>query len=426
MGSNLNRLGKELLQVGVGQAVAAVGSIVGVRLMTGALTPTAYGEVALAITFVTLITQILIGPLSVSLTRYFNLAIERNELERFFGSSSSLTMKISLATVLIFAAGGIILWLAGQGIYLVLVIFTLAFALISGINVLLDSIQTAARQRAVVAWHQGFGQWLRYLAAVGLIVLLGQNSATAMAGYALAATFILGSQIYFFKKKLPKVPLLNASPDAGWNTRLLKYALPFASWGIFTWMQMTSDRWALQTFSSTQEVGLYTVLYQLGYYPLLMAATAFAQFAEPVLFRQAGDGTQAERIGLAQRNTRRMLLGAFVIVAIAVAAAAVLHPLIFTLFAAPAYRAVSGYLPIMVLSGGMFACGQIASMTQLNRGESKALIWPKITTGIAGTLFNVIGAAWKGLAGVVFAGAFFSIFYLAWVYLLHRQYSTSK
>jgi O-antigen/teichoic acid export membrane protein len=420
MKSNLDRLGKELFLVGFGQVVAAVGSIVGVRLMTGALPPEIYGEIALAITFVSLINQIMIGPMSASLTRYYNFAVEKNELPDFLGSSVSLVLKINLATVFIFAAGGIYLWISDQSVYLSLVVFTLAFAMISGINVLLDCLQTAARQRAVVAWHQGMGQWLRYLVAVGLILLLGKNATTAMAGYALAALLILGSQIYFFNKRMPSVSLVSTRSDKNWTVRILKYSLPFASWGIFTWLQLSSDRWALQTFSDTQAVGFYSVLYQLGYYPLMMAANVFAQFAEPVLFRQAGDGTHIDRINLAQRNTQRILIGAIILVALAVVAAAVLHPLVFELFAAPAYRSVSGLLPIMVLSGGMFACGQIASMTQLNRGESKALLWPKITTAIAGTLFNIIGAAWKGLPGVVYAGAVFSILYLLWVYVLHR------
>ncbi len=420
MKSNLNRLGKELFLVGVGQAVAAVGSIVGVRLMTGALPPETYGEVALAITFVTLMTQLLIGPLSASLTRYYNFALEKNELPGFLGSSSTLALKISLATVLIFTVGGAYFFLSHQSDYLPLVFFTLAFALVSGINTLLDSIQTAARQRAVVAWHQGMGQWLRYLAAVGLVLILGSYPATAMAGYTLAAVLVLGSQIYFLQRKLPAISLIQSKPAADWTDRILHYSIPFASWGIFTWLQLSSDRWALQTFSSMQAVGFYTVLWQLGYYPLMMAANVFAQFAEPVLFRQAGDGTQQERIDRAQRNTRRILVGAFISVALAVVAAAFLHPFIFELFAAPAYRSVSGFLPIMVLSGGMFACGQIASMTQLNRGASRALLWPKITTAIAGTLFNILGAAWMGLAGVVYAGAVFSILYLLWVYLLHR------
>jgi len=181
MKSTINRLGKELLLVGVGQAVAAVGSVVGVRLMTGALTPAVYGEVALAITFVTLIQQILIGPFSASLTRYYNFAQEKGELPRFLGSSVSLALKLSLASILISVLGGVYLWITTRSTYLALVVFTLIFALVSGYNVLLDSVQTAARQRAVVAWHQGIGQWLRYLAAVALVLLLGNHPATAMA-----------------------------------------------------------------------------------------------------------------------------------------------------------------------------------------------------------------------------------------------------
>ena len=398
MTSNLNRLGKELLLVGFGQAVVAVAGIVGVRLMTGAIPPETYGEVALAMTFVSLITQLMIGPLSVSLTRYYNFAVEQHELAGFMGSSIALALKINLATVLIFAAGAAYLWISGQANFLGLAAFTLIFALVSGINILLDSVQTAARQRAVVAWHQGLGQWLRYLAAVGLILILGENSAilgrvsaAALTGYTLAAICILGSQLYFFKKKQPEISFTHSRPDANWTGRILQYSVPFASWGIFTWLQLASDRWALQTFSGMQNVGFYTVLYQLGYYPLMMLGNVFAQFVEPVLFRQAGDGTQVERLDRVQRNTRRMLWGAFLLVALAVAAAAVLHPLVFEWFAAPAYRSVSGLLPVMVFSGGMMVCGQIVSMTQLNRGASKALLGPKITTGIAGTVFNCLG-----------------------------------
>ena len=462
MKSTINRLGKELLLVGIGQAVAAVGSVVGVRLMTGALTPAVYGEVALAITFVTLIQQLLIGPLAQALTRYYNFAHEKGELSRFLGSSVWLAVGISLATLLISAAVGVYLWLTTRSTYLGLVFFTLTFALLSGYNILLDSIQTAARQRAVVAWHQGIGQWLRYLAAVALVVLLGNHPATALAGYTLSALLVLVSQTYFFRRKIAAgvmedMSLRTASvtlaphcvrcsageqsqreegeiassqgllamtfvrSDAEWTARLVRYALPFASWGLFTWMQLTSDRWALQTFSGPQAVGLYTVLYQLGYYPLMMATTVFTQFAEPVLFRQAGDGSEAARVDRAQKNTWRLFFGVAGMTVLAVAAAALLHGFVFTLFAAPGYRSVSAWLPVMVLSGGMFACGQIASTTQLNRGAPQALLGPKIVMGVVGALFNLAGAYWLGLPGVVLAGAAFSALYLIWVLLLSRK-----
>ncbi len=419
--SNINRFGKELILVGVGQVVAAVGSLVGVRLMTSALSPEVYGEIALATTFVVLSQQILIGPLTASLTRYFNFAQEKNELAGFFGSSGSLALRIGLVSLVIFLAGAAYLLSAGQTAYLGLMFFTLIFILISGFNVLLDAVQTAARQRAIVAWHQGLGQWLRYLAAFGLVILIRPDSSTAMLGYVLSAIVVLGSQLYFFQRRLTGVSLAQIKVDPDWTSRLIRYSTPFASWGIFTWMQISSDRWALQTFSSTQQVGFYTVIYQLGYFPLIMATNVFVQFAEPVLFRQAGDGTDAARIDIAQKNTLRLLVGASILTVIAVIAAIFLHPFIFELFAAPAYRSVSGLFPIMVLSGGLFACGQIASTTQLNRGESKALLLPKISMGIAGTFFNFVGAYWMGLTGVVYASVIFSGLYFLWTLIIFNR-----
>ncbi|HEY3344358.1 MAG TPA: oligosaccharide flippase family protein [Anaerolineaceae bacterium] len=418
MRSQINRLGKELLLVGLGQAVAAVGSLVGVRLMTGRFDPAAYGEVALAITFVTLSQQLLIGPLSAALTRFLNVAQEKRELPGFLGSSASLALKISLAMSAFTLVGTAFLALSGRSATLGLAGFTLVFALLSGVNILLDAIQTAARQRAVVAWHQGIGQWLRYLGAVGMALVFGGSPAAALAGYALSALLVLLSQTFFFQRKIGAELDSRPAVDPVWTARLLRYTLPFTSWGIFTWLQITSDRWALQTFSSTQAVGYYAVLYQLGYYPLMMLTNVFVQFADPVLFRQAGDGTQQGRIDRAQRNTLRLLAGALVLTGLVFLGALLFHHLIFDLFAAEQYRQISGYLPIMALSGGLFACGQIASTSQLNRGEPQALLVPKIVMGIAGTLFNLAGARWMGLPGVVYANLTFSALYFLWTVLI--------
>ena len=418
--TKIRLLGSELALVGTGQVISALGSVIGVRLMTGVLVPEVYGEVALAITFITLIQQILVGPLSGALTRFFNVARENGELPYFFGSSFSLGVKISLVTIGLLSVGALVLWLSGLSRYLVLALFTLVFALVSGFNVLLDSIQTAARQRAVVAWHQGLGQWLRYLAAVGIVLAFGKVSAAAMAGYAAASVVVLGSQVFFFRRKMPVDPFQRLIPDKQWTGRLLSYALPFSSWGLFTWMQMTSDRWALQTFANTTEVGYYTVLFQLGYYPLIMLTNVITQFAAPVLFGQAGDGSDPVRIRRAQTNTWRLLGAALVLTAVGVVAAWLLHPLIFRLFTAPEYHSVSGLFPIMVLSGGIFACGQIASLMELNRGKPKTLLKPKIVMGIAGTLFNIAGAYWLGLNGVVYASAVFSGLYFVWILSLRR------
>ena len=413
-------MGRELTMVGVGQIAAAVGGVVGVRLMTSILSPDIYGELALAFTFVALSQQLLFGPFSGSLMRFFPSAHDKEEFPGFFTSMVTLTSKITIVIVAISLIGAGVLWIIDKSDYVGLAIFTLLFTIFLGYNALFDSIQTAARHRVIVAWHQVVGQWLRYLAAAGLVLLLGKNPTSAMAGYALSAVVVFGSQLFLFRKKLPTNLVNIAHSDTDWSTKMINYSAPFIFWGIFTWLQISSDRWALESFSNTQSVGLYTALYQLGYYPLTMLTSVFVQYVTPILFHQAGDGTDPMRINLAQYNIRRILVGALCITTLVVIISAIFHHTIFGLLVASEYRSVSFLLPFMVLSGGMFACGQIVSLGPLNRNEPKKLIIPKIMTGIFGTLINFAGAYWMGLRGVVYASAAFSIIYFLWVFILFR------
>src|SRR5207247_1251086 len=128
----------------------------------------------------------------------------------------------------------------------------------------LGSMQNAARQRPVVAWHEGVAPWLEAGIALLLISLLGRSSTSAMLGYAGATTLVLVSQILFFRRRIlhltaADVPGPEHDPQR-WRTRMTSYAWPFAAWGAFTWAQMASDRWALRAFGSTRDVAFYAVL----------------------------------------------------------------------------------------------------------------------------------------------------------------------
>ena len=55
----------------IGQGAAVLGSIVGVRVMTGLLNPAAYGELALGMTAATLVNQTILGPLLNGVSRFY-------------------------------------------------------------------------------------------------------------------------------------------------------------------------------------------------------------------------------------------------------------------------------------------------------------------------------------------------------------------
>ena len=151
----LQRIGREFLWVAVGQGASILGGLVGVRVLTQALPPSAYGELALAMTVVFLAQQTVLSPLSSASLRFFSAARDARELPAFFsGVRSLLTRAVG---VLFFAACllAIALWAGGQFHWMPTAGIAFGFALLSGCGTLLDSMQNSARERAVSLEKRG-------------------------------------------------------------------------------------------------------------------------------------------------------------------------------------------------------------------------------------------------------------------------------
>ena len=421
------RLGREFLWIASGQAAATLGALVGIRLLTAVLPLDIYGELALGMTLVILVNQIVFTPPAVAGLRFFAAAREAYELANFLAALRRLLAKAT-GVVLILALGTcLVLLLTGHVHWLWLGIAAFGFALLFGYNAVLDNIQNAALQRPVVAWHQALASWGRFLAAAGMVLWLGATSTMAMLGYVLATVLVLLSQCWFFRRTLlPTNSRVSHGTAATrhWEAQMLAYSWPFAMSGVFTWAQIASDRWALQVFASTREVGLYAALYQLGYYPITILTGLMMQLVMPILFQRAGNASDAARMLEVHTLTRRLTMTTLLLTGAATWLAFVLHRVVFTWLVAPEYRAISWLLPGMVLAGGLFATGQCAIISLLSSTETRSLLALKIVTASVGVLLNMWGAAQWGVMGVVGAGVMFSTVYMLWtLHLVRSQYN---
>ncbi len=410
----LRRLSKEGAWIVLGQASAVLGSLASVRLLTELLDPAAYGELALGMTVATVVNQTVIGPLSNGVTRFYAPAQERGDLGGYLHAvyrSVSIATVIIILMILLMIAGLVV---AGRTRWIGIATAALVFATLAGYNGILSGIQNAARQRAIVALHQGIESWARFLVAAGLLLWLGASSTIAMVGYAIAVVPVLGSQYVFFRKTVP----LNASAadkEHGWQQQIWRYSWPFGAWGIFSWAQQVSDRWALDLFATTQEVGLYAVLFQLGYYPMSMATSMAIQFLGPIFYQRAGDASDCRRNENVSKLSRR-LTGLILAFTGAVFLAALLfHAQIFRIFAAKEYASVSYLLPWMLLAGGIFAAGQTISLNLMSQMKTHTMVVAKIATSSLGIIFNFAGAYFFGIKGIVAAIVLFSILYSVWL-----------
>src|SRR4030067_384579 len=162
---------------------------------------------------------------------------------------------------------------------------------------------------------------------------------------------VVVSQYLSCRKIVPKnVTGLDNGRD--WSGQIWKYSWPFASWGIFTWAQQASGRWALGLLTTTQEVGLFAVLFQLGYYPMSMATEMAMQFFAPIFYQRAGDASDSRRNANVTNLSWRLTTLALAGTCAAFLLAFFFHTQIFRIFVAKEYASVSHLLPWMMLAGG--------------------------------------------------------------------------
>lgn len=419
----LRRLSKEGAWIVLGQAAAVLGTLAGVRLLTELLDPVAYGELALGMTVASLVNQTVLGPLSNGITRFYAPAQESRDLGGYLSAVRGLVMAAIAVIAIMIALTGAGLLLAGRTQWMAIASAALVLAGLSGCNAILSGIQNAARQRAIVALHQGMDSWARFLLAAALVVWLGATSTMAMAGYALAVALVLGSQYLFFRKVMHNDGAV--ADQSRWRRQIWAYSWPISIFGIFTWLQLASDRWALELFATVQEVGLYAALYQLGYYPMSVATGMATQFLVPIFYQRAGDASDSRRnagVNLLSWRLTGMALG---LTGAVFFAALLFHAQIFGIFVAAKYASVSHLLPWMLLAGGVFAAGQTIALNLMSQMKTHAMIAPKLITALLGVALNFAGAYWYGITGIVSAGVLFSVSYFLWMAMLSKNEAIS-
>jgi O-antigen/teichoic acid export membrane protein len=418
------RLAKEGSWIVVGQIAAILGALVLVRVLTEYLEPAQYGQLTLCLSVAAFFNQVAMGGISAGIVRFYSIAVEKYDLPGYLHASSRLmgytTAVVALITLVLMTG---LLWL-GYTQWMGLVAAALVFSVLSGYNVSLSGILNAARHRAVVAFHVGVEAWLKILLAIGVMLWLENSSTAVMLGYALSSLLVTCSQLYFLRR-LTQPQVTTTRGHEKWGQQIWLYSWPFATWGVFAWVQQGSDRWALQTFATTQEVGLYAVLFQLGYTPIGLVTGMAMGFLAPIFYQRSGSAADHTRNLSVHRIAWSITFAGLLMTVLAFIFTYSQHEWIFQLLVASKYHAVSYLLPWVVLAGGFFSASQMLLLKLQSEMKQNTMIAAKILTAIIGICLNIYGASQFGLQGVVAALIAFSVITFLWMSWLAQHLPTS-
>jgi len=420
------RLGKEFSWIVLGQAATVLGALFGIRILTGLLSPTEYGQLALGMTIATLFQKVMLGPLSNGASRFYAPAREANSLHAYIIAVHRMVLVSSGSIVLVAFFCGVMTFFIGLQNWIEMGVAALVFALLTGYNEILSGIQNAARQRVIVALHQGLASWGKFLVAAGLIIWLSATSTITMFGYGIAMLFVLTSQYFFFKRIIAKANsynIIEVGIIAKWRAKIFAYSWPFATWALLSWGRAVSDRWSLEIFSSTSDVGFYTVLFQLGYYPIAMFVNIATTLLAPIYFERAGDASDNARVinvfnmGWNINKYALFILLMFVILSF------FFHESIFSLLASKQYTHISYLLPSMLLAAVLYESSRFLSIVLQAKNLNHLLIVPNNVSHLISLFLIIAGAAWNGINGIVLAYILQSFIFFVWImFLFKRQY----
>lgn len=390
-----------------GQVFAALGTLLGIKLLTSMLSPSSYGEVALAITVSGVINLFLFGPLSQAAMRFYAICSEQGSLSEYGFVVRKFVTRISLILMALSLVAALVLWNLIEGIWASWALLAVIFGVVAGVFSIPITILSAMRERRLVAVLQVLDVWLRVLVAA-LFVAYVNDSRAAVGGFATSGVLVLAVAAIVLRKRLPT--FVGKDSDHGTNDlsdRFISFALPFVWFASFAAISQFGDRWVLQGAIGEAEVGVYAVLQQVATMPLMFLYAVMSSFVAPIVFSKVGS-----HLGGKRHNEARKLIyvasGVFCAMAAMLGMTAVVffEPLIGFVSSKDYIGSILAFSMIYGATA-LFLLAQFIALLALAKNRSHDFILPKgvqaATTLCFGLLlvgrFGIDGVAGAALAG---------------------------
>ena len=413
--SKIKQLSFEGLIVSTGKFAGALGSLFIVYILTNNLSPDEYGILNLAMTFSIIINQLLIGPFGAGSIRFFAASVEHKEPNRYVAIIFKIIRKINILIAII----GIFLIVAVSFMktevdWTYSIIAVVLFTIGSSYYSIFTGLFLALKKQVTVSLFQGLEPWVKAIFAFICILIFGGSGLIALVGYVIGIAIIAITQ----KSLFAKIKFEDDSEqrdEVGWEKRVLNYSYPFVIWGVFTAVHLVSDRWVLKTFATLSDVGMYSVVYQLGYFPVILIMSVLVQVITPYFYQMAGIGLDVQRMQKVRSVCKYLLIIPLVLTCFIALALYIMQGFIFTYIVSPEYAQVGYLLPYISIAAGLFATGEATTLILQSESKSSILIRPKVFTAILGVILNAIGGITFGIKGIVFALIIYALIYVLWI-----------
>ncbi len=358
--------------VGTAQVLGALGSLVGLRILTEVTTPPIYGQLALLLGVSSLGKNLFFAPPLQAALRFYPDASVGGRVARLRRLLLALIRRSAsgLASVL-FVVGVVWSLVSRSWVPLAWLVAVGLFVTFDAVKELEVNLLNAARRQRVFAVWTTLDAWSKPLVASLATLLLGASSVCLLFGYVLG---VAGVYAILRRWRVREGQPRALRDDERWEretrSQVLQYGWPFAPLALLSWMTNLADRYFLAGISGAGAAGLYSATYALASQPFVMMGGLLALTLRPVLFDAAARGDRA---------TTRRVFGLWLVTVCALGASGVLllsllGGLLVRVVLGEAFRGATSFLPWIAAAYALWCVQQGFEMLIYLRRRTKLFI----------------------------------------------------
>lgn len=413
-----------------GQIAAAVGTVLGVRLLTELLAPTTFGVIALALGAAALATNIVCTPLTQAAMHFYPVLANqggaadlRTALFRALRRSGTCALLVLGALALLYAHHD---W--GSVALAILLAALFAFDCVRLANL---SLLNASRQHKTYALWLAADTCLRPLLAATALWIFGASAEAVLAAYVLVSLVLAvlfgtaAAQLtHAASPTRSELPAGQHSPQTGTaplERRLWSYAVPLIPLGLVGWANGLGDRYIIGGMMSVADAGLYAAIYGLASRPFIGIQQMVELVVRPVyqaaVSRQ--DFHKANRLFVlwlaAVTGAGLLMWGALMLWRVEIAA----------LLLGKAYRGAAPLLPWIAAGYLLLSMSYVFERVCYAHAVTRRVFMIQAITAVAAVMATLLGTSHWGLIGAAAAVPVYFSVQLAmaalFAYKTHRQ-----
>ena len=368
-------LGKLIVKYLPSQITPGIIGFFAIPFLTRLFTKDQYGYYILILATVTAISSLGFSWVGNCALRFYRV-LEENLAKLFFH-----LFFITVLTVIVIAAVGVVIWPWLPGRYRGILLISAPLTVFLGIAAVLTNIVRAQSRAVTFSVFHGLNALLRFLPGIVVLVWISSEVNSFVIAWSLGAFAIVVCLVILTGAGKG---LLVHKLDKNLLGEFFRYGIPIAMVSVMGIIMGTIDRYIIDVFRSPSEVAVYGVSYQLGSMSILLIGRAIMMAVLPRAIDTYELGFEyTEVVG---RGLRYFLLASFSVLAIVGVAA----PEILAVYAGSGYEVGGNVLRLVMLAVFVMSLANYFRMPFLVNRRTTTLLLIGAVPAISSVVLNLI------------------------------------